>query len=97
MEHWLDVIPSNIFTVDYENLVANQQQLTVDLLNYLELDWSEDCLEFHNNKRTVHTVSNVQIRKPIFSNSINSWHKYAELLKPYADKMYRAGLPINKV
>jgi len=94
MKHWETVMPGKIFILDYKMLVSNQEKTTTELLNFLALDMQQDCIDFHNNKRTVHTVSNAQIRKPIFKSSINSWHKYREQLTPYAVKMKKAGLTL---
>jgi len=38
--------------------------------------------EFYNNKRVVLTTSDSQVRKPLHKNSINSWKKYKEFVKP---------------
>jgi len=94
MKHWISVIPGKIFILDYKRLVSNQEKTTTELLNFLALDMQQGCIDFHHNKRTVHTVSNTQIRKPIFKSSINSWHKYREQLAPYAIKMKKAGLTL---
>lgn len=94
MKHWITVLPGKIFTLDYKMLVSEQQKTTTELLNFLALDVQQGCIDFHNNKRTVHTVSNTQIRKPIFKSSINSWHKYREQLAPYAIRMQKAGLTL---
>jgi len=94
MKHWITVLPGKIFTLDYKMLVSDQEKTTTKLLNFLALDMQQDCIDFHKNKRTVHTVSNTQIRKPIFKSSINSWHKYREQLTPYAVKMKKAGLTL---
>ena len=46
------------------------------LIEYCELEWEEQCLDFHKNKRQVRTASIEQVRKPINSKSIGAWKKY---------------------
>ncbi len=94
MQHWLNVLPNKIFTLNYQSLINNQKETTEKLLQFLGLAWQDACLNFHENKRVIHTMSNAQVRKPLFSHSINAWHKYYEQLQPYAEKMQAAGLVI---
>jgi len=92
MQHWQSVIPEKIFKLNYIELINHQEQTTTALLDFLGLESQQSCIDFHNNPRTVHTISNAQVRKPIFTSSINAWHKYKEQLNPYAIKMKKAGL-----
>ena len=50
------------------------------LIEYCELEWEDQCLEFHKNKRQVRTASIEQVRKPINNKSIGAWKKYEEYL-----------------
>lgn len=94
MAHWLKVMPDKIFVLDYKALINDQAVTTAALLSFLTLEMQQGCIDFHTNNRTVHTVSNAQVRKPIFSSSINAWHTYREQLTPYAIKMQKAGLTL---
>lgn len=94
MQHWINVLPNKIFTLRYENLINNQRETTEKLLQFLGLDWQDSCLNFHTNDRVIHTMSNAQVRQPLFSSGLNVWHKYKEQLSPYVDKMKKAGLTI---
>ena len=40
------------------------------LIEHCELEWEEQCLNFHKNKRQVRTASIEQVRKPINNKSI---------------------------
>lgn len=94
MQYWLKIFPDKIFTLSYQNLINNQTETTEKLLQFLALEWQDSCLNFHTNDRVIHTLSNTQVRQPLFSNALNSWHRYKEQLSPYADKMQKAGLTI---
>ena len=35
-----------------------------------------NCLSFHNNKRTVKTLSSLQVREKMYQGSSEAWKKY---------------------
>ncbi|MDE0442331.1 MAG: sulfotransferase [Gammaproteobacteria bacterium] len=82
MAHWDDVFPGEIFEVRYEELVAEPERITRRLLDYLDLEWDEGCLAFHENERSVMSPSNLQVRRPIYSTSISRWRRYEKHLGP---------------
>ncbi len=82
MSHWQDLFPDEIFTVQYEELVMDQETVSKQLIDYVGLEWDEKCLEFHNNERDVRTVSNMQVRQPMYKNSMNRWKHYEKHLQP---------------
>ncbi len=80
MEFWFKGNANEIFVLDNEELVNNQEKVSKSLINYCELGWEEQCLEFHKNKRQVRTASIEQVRKPINNKSIGAWKKYESYL-----------------
>lgn len=82
MQHWKKILPDFIYDISYEALIQNQKEETVKLLKACKLDWDKNCLEFYKNKRAIKTASVVQVRKPIYKNSMNSWKNYKDNLKP---------------
>ncbi len=82
MAHWHAVLPGQILDVDYENLIDNQQVVCRNIIEHIGLDWEEECLEFHNNKRHVQTASAWQVRQPIYSSSVGRWRRYEKYLEP---------------
>lgn len=82
MRHWLEVAPDRIHTADYEALVANPQEETEKLLSYCGLDVETACLEFYKTKRIVATVSNAQVRQPIYKDALAGWKRYQRYLGP---------------
>ena len=66
--------------VRYEDMIHNQENETRRLLDFCELDWDEACLRFHENTAPVSTASSVQVRQPLYSNSIGRWKRYGEKL-----------------
>lgn len=87
MAHWEQVLPQPIHTVVYERLVEHPEQEIRNLIDFLDLPWSEQCLKPHRTQRTVETASNVQVRQPIYRNAVNRSARYSQ----YLDAL-RAGL-----
>ena len=40
------------------------------------------CLAFHQNRRAVRTASRLQVRRPIYSSSVQRWKHYEAHLLP---------------
>lgn len=57
------------------------------LIKFCGLDWDEACLNFQKTARPVHTTSSVQVRKPIYNNSIQSWKRYENWLSPLREAL----------
>lgn len=79
MGYWLNKF-KDIFVLDNEELVNNQETISKDMINYCNLDWEEECLNFHNTKRQVRTASIEQVRQPINKKSIGAWKNYEQYL-----------------
>jgi len=82
MAFWHELFPNQIYDINYENLTTNQEEETRKLLQYCELEWDENCLSFHTNKRAVKTTSSMQVRQKMYQGSSEAWRKYEEQLKP---------------
>ncbi|MCZ6804536.1 MAG: sulfotransferase [Proteobacteria bacterium] len=82
VSHWRSLFSAEIFEVQYEELVSNQEEVSKQLIAYIGLEWDEKCMNSHTNKRTVRTASNLQVRKPMYRGSINRWKQYEKQLKP---------------
>ena len=80
-------MPDFIYDIKYENLISNTKIEIQNLLSYCNLKWSDDCLNFHNNKRSVKSASDAQVRSKIYNTSIDSWKNYEKYLKEYFVKL----------
>lgn len=76
MTHWQSLFAEDIYDVDYDSLVAEPELRVRDLLNFLELPWEPDCLEFYATKNRVKTASIWQVRQPLYKNSSGRWKNY---------------------
>jgi hypothetical protein len=88
MAHWRRVLPDGVMLdVQYETLVRDFENETRRIVDYCGLDWSKRFLSFHDNDRAVRTASQMQVRQPLFANSIGRWKHYERHLAPLRDAL----------
>jgi Flp pilus assembly protein TadD len=92
MRHWRAAMPGVIHTVRYEDLVADLEGEARRLLEYCGLAWDERCLRFHENAAASTTASALQVRQPIYGDSIGRWRNYARQLEPLRARLASAGI-----
>ncbi|MFQ5533431.1 MAG: sulfotransferase [Sphingomonadales bacterium] len=90
MDHWRAVLPMAFLDVDYEELVANQKAVSRRIVSFCGLDWNPACLNFHENKRAAFTFSELQVRQPIYANSVERWRRYERHLTGLRDAFQRS-------
>jgi tetratricopeptide (TPR) repeat protein len=76
MEHWNQVLPNQILSIKYEDLVNDFENSVNKILNYCNLDFEDECLSFYKNKRSVRTPSSEQVRQPIYRKGLDYWKNY---------------------
>ena len=82
MEHWQKVCPVPILEIRYEDVIADTEAKTREILDFCRLDWDDDCLRFYETGRTVPTASSWQVRQPVYRSSVSRWQRYEEHLRP---------------
>ena len=80
MHHWNKVLPGFICDIKYENLISNTKVEISKILQFCNLKWADNCLNFHKNKRPVKTASDYQVRNKIYTKSIGSWKNYSKFV-----------------
>lgn len=86
MQHWREILPEGaMYELDYEQLVGNQEEESRKLLEYCGLEWDELCLKFNKAKNVVRTASITQVRRPIYTSSLETWKRYEKHLQPLID------------
>jgi tetratricopeptide (TPR) repeat protein len=93
MEHWRKALPMRLYEVQYEELVADQERISRELIAFCGLEWDKRCLSFHKNPRPVKTVSRLQVRQPIYNRSVARWKRFEKYLQPLHDAL--AGVPVG--
>ncbi|MCW8831317.1 MAG: sulfotransferase, partial [Gammaproteobacteria bacterium] len=82
MAHWKMVLPLTIHDINYEELVNSPKSHIHSLLNYLDLDWSDNCLNFHKSSRHVPTASYDQVTRSLYTSSQGRWKNYKNHIAP---------------
>ena len=87
IEFWRDMNPGGFHEIWYEDLIANPEEETRKLIAASGLEWEDACLNFHENKRKVNTLSVYQVRQPIYKSSVKAWQRYEKELQPLFDSL----------
>jgi len=87
MEHWKEVLPDQILEVEYENVIDNVEFQARRIVDFLGLEWEEECLQFFKHKRSVNTASFVQVRQPIYKSSVGRHERYGDFLNPLIEAL----------
>jgi len=82
MAHWERTLPVPIHVFSYEATVSGLEESARSLLEFCELAWEPACLDFHMTERPVLTASKSQVRRPIYSSSIDKWKRFETQLEP---------------
>ena len=82
MNHWHSVYGKDIFTVHYDNVINETEETIRELLDYCDLPFEKECLEFYKSSRPVKTPSAEQVRQPIYKSGLNYWKNYEKHLTP---------------
>ena len=91
MKHWSNTIPEFIYDIKYEELIKSPKKEIKNLLKACNLNWSDGCFKFYDNKRPIKTASDTQVRKKLYKSSINSWKNYKNYLNSCYNR-YHLGL-----
>ena len=78
MQHWQRVLSLPILQLKYETLVAEPREQVHRMLDFLELEWEEQCMKFNQSQRTTLTASNQQVKEKIYRSSAGRWKNYAK-------------------
>jgi hypothetical protein len=76
MDHWRSVLPVAIYEVDYEEIVRDLGPAARRLVAACGLEWEPACLDFHRTRRPIRTASVVQVRQPVYQQSVARWKHY---------------------
>jgi tetratricopeptide (TPR) repeat protein len=82
IDFWREKMPEGFMEIQYEDLIDDPEKHARALIDYCDLEWEDDCLNFHKSKRQVKTLSVYQVRQPIYKSSVKAWQRYEKDLKP---------------
>jgi tetratricopeptide (TPR) repeat protein len=87
MAHFDAVLPGRIHRVHYEDVVTDLEGEVRRLLDYCGLPFEEQCLRFHETQRVVQTASSEQVRRPLYSDSLEDWRNFEPWLGPLKEAL----------
>ena len=73
----------NLLNLDYESLVTDHQNEVKRLLEHIGLKFESSCLTPEKSKRAINTASQLQVMKPIYTDSSRQWMNYSAHVNPY--------------
>jgi hypothetical protein len=77
------VLPASaLLEVPYEALIADQEQWSRRMVEFVGLPWDASCLDFHQTDRVVITLSKWQVRQKITNTSAGRWRNYEKHVTP---------------
>jgi tetratricopeptide (TPR) repeat protein len=80
MDQWDQVVPGTVLRVHYEHVVEDLEGQLRRLLDFLELPFEPQCLDFYRTERSVRTPSSEQVRQPIFRRGVEQWRNFEPFL-----------------
>jgi tetratricopeptide (TPR) repeat protein len=85
MAHWRAVLPAErLLDVRYEELVAEPERVSRQMVAFCGLEWDAACLRPERNARAVTTPSVWQARQPVYRSSVSRWQRYAPWLGAFS-------------
>ncbi|MBZ9612805.1 tetratricopeptide repeat-containing sulfotransferase family protein [Rheinheimera maricola] len=84
MAHWQQMFGSDIYTLDYDQLVVQPETTLQPLLDFLGLEYQPQLLQFHQAKNAVKTASVWQVRQPLYKHASGRSSNYAAVLPELA-------------
>ena len=87
MAHYARVIDLPMLDVTYETLVARPEQGIRSLLAFLDLPFDAACVDFHRIDRIATTASHAQVRRPVYTDSVQRHRRHSDRLAPFLDAL----------
>lgn len=94
MAHWHSVMPGAILDVHYEDMVNDAAETTKRLVQWCGLTYTPELLEFHKADSVSTTASAAQVRKPIYTSSVEKWRNVETELAALQFKLKQAGVVV---
>jgi len=95
VRHWRSLLGARLAEVEYEALIADQEDQTRRLLERLGLAFEQACLDFDQNETAIATASSAQVREKIHARSVNRWKRFETELQPLKHMLENAGIAIE--
>ncbi|QPG06830.1 sulfotransferase [Salinimonas marina] len=90
MNHWHQVLPGQILTVQHESVLDDLEGQVRRLLTFIGVEFEAQCLEFYNTRRAIKTPSSEQVRQPIYQSGRHQYKAYTAYLTPLFEVLGQA-------
>ncbi len=80
--HYRHVLEQRFLLLRYEDFLQDQEGNVRRLLGFLGLEFDENCLKFHENRRYARTASYAQVTEPLYHRSCYRYRHYLPHLEP---------------
>jgi tetratricopeptide (TPR) repeat protein len=87
MRHWDAVLPGKILRVQHEDVVDDLEGNVRRILEFCDLPFEPQCVEFYKTERSVRTASSEQVRQPIFKDGLDQWRHFDPWLGPLKEAL----------
>ncbi|HIB64805.1 MAG TPA: sulfotransferase family protein, partial [Phycisphaerales bacterium] len=95
IEHFKGICSLPIIEVQYEQVVEDQRNETERLLAFLDLEFDEACMRFHEHKRSVNTASSDQVRQKMYTSAMRRFEHYEAHLGPVREALAQHGVELE--
>ena len=92
MSFWKQKMGNFIYESHYERLVSDQINETKKILDFCDLEFENNCINYDKNKTPVKTVSVSQARQKIYKSSVNLSNKYVDYF-PFLNQIVKKKAP----
>ena len=83
MEFWHSLSPDAYLEIDYDLFISNAEYESKRIFNYIGLEYTPNIVKIEENKRSVMTASDLQIRSGIYTGSSGDWMNYKIFLEKF--------------
>ena len=87
MNTYCKIFEGEILNVKYEDLVLDPNNNINKILNFCDLPFEENCINFFNNTKEVKTASALQVRNKIYKSSLGQWKIYDSCFPDLFEKL----------
>jgi tetratricopeptide (TPR) repeat protein len=87
MAHWDTALPGTVLHIQHEDLIDNLEASVRRILEFCDLQFEPLCLQFHQNRRPVHSASSEQVRQPINRLGLAQWRHFEPWLAPLREAL----------
>ena len=95
--HWHSVLQDRLLIINYQSLVYEPERFARQAADFVGIEFEPAMLDFHQRKNIVRTLSVDQVRKKVYTSSIEGWRAYSAVLEPAREVLDENDIPLEGV